>query len=68
MQINALDALFEKPDYSGVARSCRCVIDLTAEESAAILLAYDRGLDALDDTARHQLDQVIASLKDQIWP
>lgn len=67
MQINALDALFEKPDYAGVARPCRCTIDLTAEESAAILHAYDRGIDALDSEARHQLDRVIAALKDQIW-
>jgi len=41
---------------------------LTADEQAAVLAAYDDGLDQLDPEQRQQLDNVITELKRQIWP
>ena len=43
-------------------------ISITAAEMAAVLEAYDRGIDTLDDTARAALDSVISKLKDEVWP
>lgn len=64
----ALEALFGEPDYAGVARACTATVQLSVEQAAAVLLAYDRGLDALDGNHRAQLDAVLAQLKDAIWP
>ncbi|MGM1142940.1 hypothetical protein ACS0VP_22740 [Escherichia coli] len=65
---NALDALFGKPDYSHIVRDTTATISITAAEMAAVLEAYDRGIDTLDDTARTALDSVISKLKDEVWP
>lgn len=65
---NALDALFGKPDYSHIAREADLKITVTPAEMAAIFEAYDRGLDQLDENARHALDAVIAKLKDEAHP
>lgn len=65
---DALDALFRKADYSHVARDVVVTVDLTAAEVAALLGAYDRGLDTLDAGERQGLDSVIAKLKDEVWP
>jgi hypothetical protein len=35
---------------------------------AAVLEAYDRGIDTLDGTTRTALDSVISKLKDEVWP
>ena len=41
---------------------------LKAPEMAAVLEAYDRGIDTLDGTTRTALDSVISKLKDEVWP
>ena len=43
-------------------------VKITAAEMAALLGAYDRGLDALDQNEREGLDAVIGKLKDELWP
>lgn len=63
-----LNALFGKPDYSHIAHDTQATISITAQEMAAILAAYDRGVDQLDAEAGQALDSVIAKLKDQVWP
>jgi hypothetical protein len=45
---DALSALFGKADYSHIARDATVTVSITAAEMAALLGAYDRGLDALD--------------------
>lgn len=68
MSKDVLDALFGKPDYSHIARDVSVTVDLSAAEVAALLGAYDRGLDALDSDQRQGLDSLIAKLKDEVWP
>ncbi|EFT0339242.1 MULTISPECIES: hypothetical protein [Aeromonas] len=63
-----LKALFGKPDYSRIVRDTTATISITAAEMAAVLEAYDRGIDTLDDTTRTALDSVISKLKDEVWP
>lgn len=65
---SSLAALFGKPDYSHIARDATITVSLTAAEMAAVLDAYDRGLDALDPGERSDLNAVIAKLKDELWP
>ncbi|ELS1981272.1 hypothetical protein R5C11_005744, partial [Escherichia coli] len=59
-----LKALFGKPDYSHIVRDTTATISITAAEMAAVLEAYDRGIDTLDGTTRTALDSVISKLKD----
>lgn len=59
-----LKALFGKPDYSHIVRDTTATISITA----AVLEAYDRGIDTLDGTTRTALDSVISKLKDEVWP
>lgn len=68
MPKDVLDALFGKADYSHIARDVSVTVDLSAAEVAALLGAYDRGLDALDAGERQALDSLIAKLKDEVWP
>ena len=65
---DALEALFGKADYSHIAREATVTVKITAAEMAALLGAYDRGLDALDQNEREGLDAVIGKLKDELWP
>lgn len=65
---NVLNALFGKADYSHIARDVSVTVDLTAAEVAALLGAYDRGLDSLDAGDRQALDSLIAKLKDEVHP
>ncbi|EON3372130.1 hypothetical protein ACNHGM_005013 [Escherichia coli] len=60
-----LKALFGKPDYSHIVRDTTATI---STEMAAVLEAYDRGIDTLDGTTRTALDSVISKLKDEVWP
>lgn len=62
-----LNALFGKPDYSHIARDTTATISITAQEMAAILAAYDSGVEQLDAEEGQALDSVIAKLKDQVW-
>ena len=68
MTSEALQALFGKADYSHIAREATVTVKITAAEMAAVLGAYDRGLDALDQDEREDLDAVIGKLKDELWP
>ena len=43
-------------------------LQVAAAEMAALLGAYDRGLDALDQDERDGLNAVIGKLKDELWP
>lgn len=63
-----LDALFGKPDYSHIARDAVATVSMTAAEMAALLEAYDRGVDQLDEQASHDLSTLIAKLKAEVWP
>ena len=54
--------------YEAIARDCLLTVELTAEQSAAVLRAYDYGLESLTAIQRYQINVVIAKLKDQIWP
>jgi len=68
MKSEALNALFGKPDYSHIARDTVATVSITAAEMAALLEAYDRGIDQLDEQASHDLDTLIAKLKDEVHP
>lgn len=61
-------ALFGKADYSNIARDSTVTVSVTAAEMAAILGAYDRGIDALGPEERGRLSAVIVKLKDALWP
>lgn len=65
---NPLDALFGKPDYSHLARDITVTVSLTALEMSAVLYAYDRGLDQLDEMHKQALNVVISKLKDEVHP
>lgn len=65
---DALDSFFDKADYSHIARDATVTVSITAAEMAALLGAYDRGLDALDHAERDGLNAVIGKLKDELWP
>ncbi len=43
-------------------------IEMTPEEEAVVLHAYDEGVEALDSSERGLLHRVLAKLKDEIWP
>lgn len=64
----ALDALFAPADYSHICRDSTATVSITAAEMAAILAAYDRGINALNEADTGALDAVIAKLKDELWP
>lgn len=55
-------------NYKGIAHDCTVTVDLSEEESAAVLKAYDYGLQNLDKEQQRALNAVISKLKDQIWP
>lgn len=52
----------------GLLQGGQLMITTTPEEAAAVLHAYDEGVDALDADERQHLNAVLAKLKDQIWP
>ena len=54
--------------YDHIVRDTEVKIKVTKEEFAAILRAYDYGLNALNDDAIEKLNFVIAKLKDELWP
>lgn len=65
---DALNALFGKANYSHIARDATVTVSITAAEMSALLGAYDRGLDAIDQDERDGVNAVIAKLKDELWP
>jgi len=63
--------LLQTPDanhYRHIARSGNYEIELDVKHSCAVLKAYDYGVDTLSSRELHDLDMVIAKLKDEIWP
>lgn len=45
-----------------------CEIELSHEEQAAVLQAYDYGINTLTEKQRHKIDVILSKLKDQIHP
>ena len=68
MTDDALSALFGKADYSHIAHDATVTVSITAAEMAALLGAYDRGIDSLDQAESDGVNAVIAKLKDELWP
>lgn len=58
----------DKARYSHIAKSSRASIDVSADEMASVLWAYDYGLDKLDKEALADIANVISKLKDELWP
>jgi len=46
----------------------KVTVDLSKDESCVVLMAHDHGVGSLDESERHELNRIIAKLKDQIWP
>jgi hypothetical protein len=57
-----------KDSYSHIANDAVVTVSIAADETAAVLRAYDYGLGALDQAERHSLNVVIAKLKEKLWP
>lgn len=60
--------MFEKPNYDHIAEDSKITLEITAEQAKSIFWAYDRGLDDLDADALNQLENLIANMKDELWP
>lgn len=57
-------------DYTGIARAVRLTVEVTAEEAAAILHAYDYGVAGAvkaSPETRAALDRLMDKIKPQIW-
>lgn len=56
-------------DYAGLFPNDgkTITVTLTNEEAAAVLAAYDNGIDALNTHALETLEQALASLKFELW-
>lgn len=55
-------------NYKHLTSGGRRTVDLTQDEECVVLKAYDFGIAALNEDEIQSIDQVIAKLKDQIWP
>lgn len=60
--------LFQKPNYDHITQSQTIVIEVSKEQAAAILWAYDRGFNDLDAEAMQEFKSLIHRMKDEIWP
>lgn len=54
--------------YRQLTQGGKVTINLSQEEAAVTLKAYDEGLNSLEQDERLELDRVIAKLKDKLWP
>jgi hypothetical protein len=54
--------------YRQLTQGGKVTVNLSPEEAAVTLKAYDDGVAALTMNERLELDRVIAKLKDQLWP
>lgn len=54
--------------YRDLTRDMKCSVDVTRDESAVVLKAYDLGLEVLNVEEMQFLLSVIAKLKDVIHP
>ena len=67
----SLTDLFPAKDldyYRDLTRDMLVSVELTRDECAAVLKAYDRGLGVLNTEEAHLLNAMIAKLKDRIHP
>lgn len=55
-------------DYLYMVQGGERTVELTSEEEAAVLAAYDLGLSAMGEAEIHELHAVLAKLKEQIHP
>lgn len=55
-------------DYLYMVEGGSRTIVLTAEEEAAVLAAYDFGLQKMGEAEIHELHAILAKLKEQIHP
>ena len=54
--------------YHRLTRGGRVSLDLTQDEAAVALKAYDHGVHALNEDDRADLDSLLAKLKEKLWP
>lgn len=54
--------------YMSLTKGGTHKITLDQEEEAAVLHAYDVGIDHLHPEEKRQVDRVLIKLKDSIWP
>ena len=67
--MNIKDILTETPNYDHLNLDRQTLtIELSAEEQATVLHAYDQGIDTLNATQQQQLNVIIGKLKDRIHP
>lgn len=67
----SLDHLFNPPGldyYRQIVGESSCEVNLSQDESAVVLKAYDHGVNILHGNELHILNSVIAKLKDIIHP
>lgn len=55
-------------DYLYMVEGGNRTVELTAEEEAAVLAAYDYGLQNMGEAEIHELHAILAKLKEQIHP
>lgn len=60
--------MFKKSNYDHIAVDSKITLKITAEQAKSIFWAYDRGLDDLDDEALKHIEQLITSIKYELWP
>ena len=66
--VNLSEILNSEPDYSHLNITEKNItVNLSKEDQEAILNAFDRGFDDLKKDSKHQINIVLAKLKDQIW-
>jgi len=54
--------------YRQLTQGGKVTVNLTPEEAAVTLKAYDEGVSALERDERLELDRVIAKIKEKLWP
>lgn len=72
MNEHDLANFFTPPDdldhYRELVRSDKVSITISRDEAAAAICAYDYGVENLEGEPQHQLDCLLASIKEQIHP
>lgn len=54
-------------NYAHIVKDMSLKIEISADEAAAVLAAYDDGIECLSVEEQHLLDVVISKMKDQIF-
>ena len=60
--------MFKKPNYDHIAADSKITLEITAEQVKAVYSAYDWGLKNLDKEALKHIEQLITSIKNELWP